>query len=376
MWFKRLFQERGQVLVVSALVMPVVLGAVGFAVDVGMIMHTRTDLQKSADAMALAGARRLCGTTACETNAGTDANTWGTSNGVGGSDGKTITYGVDCAGSTSAAHDLITVNLSRSQPSFFARVVGYSGGTIHACATAKVGVAAAGEDMLPFGFHRTDPYPGTNPQDVCYFYETNGSVNPDLWNNSCMVKIPSPSESWGSGNAGAVRLDEGGPETNYDGGCNPGSSGSEEYEENIEDGSECKYAVGDEITPKTGNMKGPTCDGFTTRLSGNSDSLASVFGSPDTDGVYRNVNTKSPRFGIVPIVTVSGSGTSADITITGFITVYIEGSCDGAGCNGNGSNPACVIMTPVKSNIYLTGIAFAGGSLSNENALRAIKLIK
>jgi hypothetical protein len=75
-------------------------------------------------------------------------------------------------------------------------------------------------------------------------------------------------------------------------------------------------------------------------------------------------------------VTVSGSGSSADITITGFITVYINGACSGGGCNGNGSNPACVSVTPVKSNVYMAGVEFAGGNLGDvENALRTIKLV-
>lgn len=372
-------QDRGQVLVAMALVLPVIIGAAGLAVDVGMIMRTRTELQKNADAMALAGARRLCGNSTCDTQAETDAGTWGGLNTVKATDTQVITAGVDCNGATTANHDLITVRLTREQPSFLARLVGFMGGDVSACATAKVGTPAAGMGLLPFGFHRVDPYPGSNPDDVCYFYETNGTtVNPNLWGDSCLVKIPSPSESWGSGNSGAVRLDEGGPATNFDGDCNPGSSGADEYEENIEDGSECWYATNDKITPKTGNMKGPTCDAFANRLSGNTDSLATVFGTPDADGVYRFVDVNHPRFGIVPIVTTSGSGSSADITITGFITVYIEGSCSGAGCNGNGSNPACVSIKPVKSTIFLSGVGFAGGggSFTDENSLRAIKLVK
>jgi hypothetical protein len=123
-------------------------------------------------------------------------------------------------------------------------------------------------------------------------------------------------------------------------------------------------------------MKGPTCDAFSDLLSGNTDTFADVFGTPNIDGVYTIVDQTSPRFGIVPIVTVSGSGSSADIEIKGFITVYISGACSGAGCNGNGGNPACVVITPVKSNVYQSGIDFAGGGLDvTDNALRTIKLI-
>ena len=40
-----------------------------------------------------------------------------------------------------------------------------------------------------------------------------------------------------------------------------------------------------------------------------------------------------------------------------------------------GNDPACLIVTPVKSNIYVSGIAFGGGGLNSTNPVRVIKLI-
>jgi hypothetical protein len=359
----------------TALALPVVLAAVGFAVDYGFILRTRTELQKDADAMALAGARVLCGTLVCDTEAESDALAWGDSNGVQATDSVEVLFNETCEGTPTPNHDHITVKIERNQPSFFAKIVGFSGGDIPACATARAGVAAAGPGLLPFGFHEVDPYPGANPDNVCYMNETSGGERSGLWGSSCLIKIPKIEDSWGSGNSGPIRLDEGGPSTNYDGDCNPGSSGASEYEENIEDGSECWYAAGDEVTPKTGNMRGPTCDAFNTRLAGNSESLADVFGAADSNGVHKFPKLDSPRFGLVPVVTTSGNGSSADITIVSFVTVYIEGACNGAGCNGNGNNPACVVVTPVKSNVYIPGMAFGGGSISATAGLRTIKLV-
>src|SRR2546422_931554 len=49
-------QTRGQALVTMAVSMVVLLGFVGLAIDVGMLMVTRNEMQNAADAAALAGA--------------------------------------------------------------------------------------------------------------------------------------------------------------------------------------------------------------------------------------------------------------------------------------------------------------------------------
>jgi hypothetical protein len=369
--------DRGQVLVVAAGGMVAMIGLAALAVDVGFFFQTKRDLQNASDAMALAAVREQPDDAASDAIAAE----WATKNNVGDPEIVDVAFDLTCGGD--AVDDIVTVRLEREQSTFFARVLGITDGDVPACATARIGVAAGGHGLMPFGFHHEDPYPGANPQDVCYFHEEDGSENPDLWYDpddptvaECLLKIPKPSDSWGSGNAGAIRLDEGGPAGNYDGDCNPGNSGASEYKENIEEGSECYYAVGDEVTPKPGNMNGPTCTAFDNRLGGNTDTLEDVFGSPNADGVWGPVDAASVRFGLVPRVTVSGNGSSADITITGFMTVYIVGACSGGGCNGNGNNPACVVVIPVKSRLLEAGIDFAGGSISDSsNPLRTIKLI-
>jgi hypothetical protein len=122
----------------TALVLVVVIAAVGLAIDIGAILKTRTTLQKNADAMALAGAQELCGTATCQGAADTVARAYGVTNGVTADDGVTITFGQDCDGDPANVNtDLITVEVTRNQPSFFARVVGFAGGDVKACATAR-----------------------------------------------------------------------------------------------------------------------------------------------------------------------------------------------------------------------------------------------
>jgi len=358
---------------IAAGAMIAILGLAALTVDLGFFMHTKRAVQNDADAMALAGARDLPEASVAEDA----AETWGYKNGVAVEEITDIVVGTTCSGD--ADEDVISVYLKRNQKTFLATVLGIKDANLSVCATAKQGVASAGNGMMPFGFHKDDPYPGANPDDVCFFYSESGAENPDLWNDSCLIKIPQINDSWGSGNSGPVRVDEGGESGNYDEYCSPGSSGASEYEENIIEGSECHYAIDDEIRPKTGNMRGPTCDAFEEKLDGNTDTLEDVFGTPDADGVYGPVDTTSGRYGLVPIVTASGTGSSATVTITGFITVYIEDACNGPGCNGNGNDPSCVVVTPVRSRVYVSGVEFTGGSgdlLDLNTPLRTIKLIQ
>ena len=51
--------ESGQILMMSAVLLPVLLGMTGMAVDVGGYASHRRQLQNAADSIALAGAREL-----------------------------------------------------------------------------------------------------------------------------------------------------------------------------------------------------------------------------------------------------------------------------------------------------------------------------
>ena len=128
--FRALFlshSERGQALVLFAAGLVAFLGLVGMSVDVGRVMYTRTDLQKIADAAALAGAQDL---PASSTSAATDsATTFGSYN---GSASLLVTFS-----DTFAVNDTITVKATRHVPYNFLKFVGLSGAPVSAEATAK-----------------------------------------------------------------------------------------------------------------------------------------------------------------------------------------------------------------------------------------------
>ena len=54
---KWLREESGQVLVMTFFSMGILLGALGLAVDVGVLLHARRNMQAAADAAAMAGNR-------------------------------------------------------------------------------------------------------------------------------------------------------------------------------------------------------------------------------------------------------------------------------------------------------------------------------
>ena len=57
----RSYRRRGVSLVVTMITMPLMMGFVGLAVDVGMSRSLQSDLQRTADAVALAAAQDLGG---------------------------------------------------------------------------------------------------------------------------------------------------------------------------------------------------------------------------------------------------------------------------------------------------------------------------
>jgi Flp pilus assembly protein TadG len=98
-------------------------GLVGMAIDVGQVVFARTDLQKIADASALAGSQDLPGSTSAAT---TSANTYASKN---GSASIGVTFG--------NSNTTITVKATRHVDYTFLKVIGLSGTDVSAKATAK-----------------------------------------------------------------------------------------------------------------------------------------------------------------------------------------------------------------------------------------------
>ncbi|MBI5949169.1 MAG: pilus assembly protein [Chloroflexi bacterium] len=119
-WGRR---DQGQALVLFAGGLAVFCGLVGMSVDAGQLLYARTDLQKIADASALAGAQDLPASTA---DATTSATTYASAN---GSASTAISFG--------NANTTITVTATRRVNYTFLKVLGLSGADVTARATAR-----------------------------------------------------------------------------------------------------------------------------------------------------------------------------------------------------------------------------------------------
>jgi Flp pilus assembly protein TadG len=119
--------ERGQALVLFAAGLAAFLGIVGLSVDIGLLVYTRTDLQKAADAAALAGSQDL-------PNAATATSS---ANIYVGLNSKSATTAAVAITTTSSANDTIQVTATRHIDYFFLKVLGLSGTDVSATAKSK-----------------------------------------------------------------------------------------------------------------------------------------------------------------------------------------------------------------------------------------------
>jgi len=143
------------------------MGIVGMSVDIGRLVYTRTELQKEADAAALAGAQDLAQASPNTATARTTADSYVTKGG-----------GAPCAGcvtfsQTTSANDTITVVAKRRVDYSFLKVIGMTGADATATAKARVSVVTGytfdDADIFPYsvwGGQRTTPNNGCDYQ-IC-----------------------------------------------------------------------------------------------------------------------------------------------------------------------------------------------------------------
>jgi putative Flp pilus-assembly TadE/G-like protein len=132
---KRMRDESGQAMILVALSLVVILGFVGFATDVGVLLHDKRNLQIAADAAAIAGAKRIRINTAQVTPAEYAASAQnGYTNGV---NGVTVVPSYPAADGPHAGDPAYAEAIVRqTQRTFFMRLFGFTSMPVSARAVA------------------------------------------------------------------------------------------------------------------------------------------------------------------------------------------------------------------------------------------------
>jgi hypothetical protein len=266
--------EKGQVLVLVALAIFALLGLAALGIDAGYMYSVRHELQRSADAGALAGASAFTTGDWNDTSMAIDhprgiadarAREFASKDTVAQA---TLNAASDVAVSFPQV-DRIEVVTSRNAALFFARVFGMSNKWITARAVAE---AAVVDQKLPCVKPWGIPYPWNDadgdklfdPGETVYNMCPEGTFIPDN-NTYCqgtplILKIGTPSGKPGQPDMASLQQE-------------PGhffaldfGSGAKTYNEMIKGG--CPdgsiVSVGDEIPLEPGNMVGPTYQGVTS----------------------------------------------------------------------------------------------------------------
>lgn len=300
----RLRFSRGQIAVIMTVVLPTLLGAVGLGTDFAVLYFNWVQLQKAADASALAGASRLTGDPATTDNTlvTSTATQYAEANGTKAGEIVSVTPASD--------DKSVAVVLSRNVPYYFLKVIGVSSGKVTTRAVAGIQQSSSACGYLPIGLPCSfSDY--TKQHSTCggnYSYGENLTIKAD-WQHS--TEVP--------GNWEALALD---------------GSGGTNYRQNIADGFSgppslsCAGQTGGEascpswVSTETGNLVGPTTQGFSQRMNGQS------FQSLPTGGI----DPANPQIVLVPLIDFQATGKSGKTSapILDFVTLWVTG-VDGSG---------------------------------------------
>ena len=118
-----------------------------------------------------------------------------------------------------------------------------------------------------------------------------------------------------------------------------GGSGSSTYRSNIANGEAQLLHAGDSLATETGNIVGPTGQGFSDRgLSLPNSTVATVPASP-----YTTLDATDPHMVVVPLVdfTAAGKNGKTAVPVLDFVTIYVTGMV------GNNNTVVATVIPPV-----------------------------
>ena len=145
----KLKSESGQVAVLAAGAMLIMIGFAALVVDVGFLYTTRRNMQTAADAAAIAGANALLNGATCGAGDCPAATDVATLNGyTGGVNGVSVTVGPPATAPNPSDGTYVQVAVSDAVPTFFMSALGLS--TVTVAATAVAGYVATPTCVVAF----------------------------------------------------------------------------------------------------------------------------------------------------------------------------------------------------------------------------------
>ncbi len=254
----------GQSILLLVLALPVLLGVVSLAVDVSNLYFNWTELQAGADAAVLAGAAYL---PAHPDQAKSSATSYALSNGIQSSE---ITSNTVAPDNTS-----LSMQVSRTVPFYFARVLGFSATPVTVNATAGVQSVSRANGVVPFGVDYRTSYTYDQTVDI-----KAGQV--------------------GAGNWEPLAL---------------GGTGASNYLNNLEQGYSGTVSIADTVQTEPGNIVGPTRTGVNYRINAGLNA--------DPSGTFSSHTLDDPRVMLVAMVDFSSINGSSSVPVKGFAELWI-----------------------------------------------------
>jgi Putative Flp pilus-assembly TadE/G-like len=302
---RRLSYGRGQIAVVFVLVMATLLGVISLCTDVGVLYYDSIQLQKSADAAALAGAGYFgpnipptpnCSWSAGSSSAQDAACDYVMKNGIAKRYIVNINSPALGVASVPFGAQSVQVQLKRTDvPVFFGRLLGLNNLVAIGNATAigPMPIHTLTRGLFPIGVQ----YPAT----MSY--------------NTTITLSEQSSGTFGPGNWGWLNM----PQCNPVGSAAPPvahNGGVQNLAQNVTYGSTCSYSVGGTINPETGatgNSK-PASTALNNRI-GNGD-------APPLDP--NQIDLSDSQLVIVPLVDWNAPhGQSTTVEIKGFAAFWL-----------------------------------------------------
>ena len=302
---QRFGYAKGQIAVLFTLIMATLLGVISLCSDVGVLYYDSIQLQKSADAAALAGAGYFgpnippmpnCNWSAGSSSAQDAACDYVMNNGIAKRYIVNINSPAVGVATVPAGAQSVQVQLKRTDvPVFFGRLIGLTNlvATGNATAIGPMPIQTLTRGLFPIGVQ----YPATMSYGTSYTLseKSSGQFGPGNWG---WLNLPQCSP------VGSA------PPMVYHGGGVPNLTA------NITNGSTCAYSIGDTITPETG------AKGNSTQPANAVDARIGSGGPPPSDS--NQISISDPQLVIVPMVDWnSNNGQSTTVPVKGFAAFWL-----------------------------------------------------